>query len=149
MGGFKVPEHSVHKPSPFGPWNGQVSNAIYGIRVWTYTDWHFTVSLSDASFPAVRAISLKEITEDPKPQIDSGYQEGTRVQEDMVNRVLGRSFGEWREVFLWLSGFISEKEIRLKIRAPRRRLYPTPLTVYIALCVHYLIPSSQLSEKRR
>lgn len=66
-----------------------------------------------------------------------------------VNRLFRRSFGEWREGFHWLSCFTSEKRIRLKITAPRGCLCATPLTVYIARCLHYLIPSSQLSEKRR
>lgn len=64
--GFKVPLYQIHKTSSFGPLSGQVSNSIYGIRPWTYKDWHFTASPADASFPAVRAVSLKEITEDLK-----------------------------------------------------------------------------------
>ena len=48
--------------------SGQVSNSIYGIRPRTYKDWHFTASPADASFLAVRAVSLKEITEDLKTQ---------------------------------------------------------------------------------
>lgn len=67
----------------------------------------------------------------------------------MANRVFSRYFGKLKQVFHWLSGFISEREIWLKINSPLCCLCTMPLTVYIALFVHYLMPSSQLSEERR
>lgn len=63
--------------------------------------------------------------------------------EGVVNGGLGRSSGKLREAFQWLSGFISEKEIWLKINSP----HAMPLTVYIALSVHYLMASSKVKRR--
>lgn len=60
----------------------------------------------------------------------------------------GALLGEIEGSVLWDDRFFSsEKKIWLKINSPRCSSVAKPLTVYITLCEHYLIPSSQLKGR--
>lgn len=83
--------------------------------------------------------------ETPKEKV--GQEARTRVGEGLVHGGLGRSSGKLRDAFQWLSGFISEKEIWLKISSPRCCRRTMPLTVFIALSEHYLMASSQVQRR--